>query len=140
MYVYLLYICSVIYLGHCYIQSYQLNILYNIPVNIILRCFTDTYLAKNQKVYCAFIDLEKAFDRVMRNEMQSALSKFRLGSQLVIKCATRTLDEDSRADVRINRDALTSSASLGVSNRDEGHLRYTIGGFNLFMDNFDRVA
>ncbi|KAI8428678.1 hypothetical protein MSG28_007400 [Choristoneura fumiferana] len=39
-----------------------------------LRCIAEKYLATNQKVCCAFVDLEKTYDKVMRNELWSALS------------------------------------------------------------------
>ena len=32
----------------------------------ILRQLQEKYLAKNRKLYFAFVDLEKAFDRVLR--------------------------------------------------------------------------
>jgi hypothetical protein len=34
-----------------------------------LRCITEKVLAKNQRVYCAFVDLEKAYDRMVRSEL-----------------------------------------------------------------------
>lgn len=34
-----------------------------------LRCITEKFMAEGLKVYCVFIDLEKAYNRVMRNEL-----------------------------------------------------------------------
>jgi exonuclease III len=65
-----------------------------------LRCITEKFLAKGQKVYCAFIDLEKAYDRVRRNELWSTLSTYGLDDALVR--ALKSLYGDSKACVRIN--------------------------------------
>ncbi|KAI5641024.1 reverse transcriptase (RNA-dependent DNA polymerase) domain-containing protein [Phthorimaea operculella] len=48
-----------------------------------LRCIAEKFLAKNQRVYCAFVDLEKAYDRVVRNELWSALSMHGVSSILI---------------------------------------------------------
>ena len=34
-----------------------------------LRIITENFLAVNQKVFCAFVDLEKAFDRRCKSEI-----------------------------------------------------------------------
>ncbi|KAI5644163.1 reverse transcriptase (RNA-dependent DNA polymerase) domain-containing protein [Phthorimaea operculella] len=65
-----------------------------------LRCIAEKFLAKNQKVYCAFVDLEKAYDRVVRNELWSALSMHGVSSSLIR--ALKSLYKDSSACVRIN--------------------------------------
>lgn len=36
-----------------------------------LRCVSEKMLAKHQKVYCAFLDLEKGYDRVSREAMEA---------------------------------------------------------------------
>ncbi|XP_050563412.1 uncharacterized protein LOC126912929 [Spodoptera frugiperda] len=38
-----------------------------------LRCISEKALSRHQRVFCAFIDLEKAYDKVMRDELWSAL-------------------------------------------------------------------
>lgn len=65
-----------------------------------LRCLTEKHLAKHKKVYCAFVDLEKAYDRVDRKELWKVLSEYGLESRLIQ--ALKSLYEDSRACVRID--------------------------------------
>ena len=40
-----------------------------------LRMITEKFLAVNQKVFCAFVDLEKAFDRVVRANLWEILPR-----------------------------------------------------------------
>ncbi|CAG5021593.1 unnamed protein product [Parnassius apollo] len=39
-----------------------------------MRMIAEKFLAKNQKVFCAFMDLEKAYDRVDRNVLWQTLN------------------------------------------------------------------
>ena len=41
----------------------------------ILRHLQEKHVAKNKKFYCAFVDLEKAFDRVPREVIWRAMQK-----------------------------------------------------------------
>lgn len=95
-----------------------------------LRCIAEKYLAKNQKVYCVFVDLEKAYDRVMRNELWKILSMYGVNSNLVQ--ALKSLYRDCRACVRIN------GAHTEWFNIHRGVRQGCVASpwlFNLFMDN-----
>jgi hypothetical protein len=48
-----------------------------------LRCITEKCLAKNQKVYCAFIDLKKAYDTVVRDDLWLTLSMYGVNIQMI---------------------------------------------------------
>ncbi|KAI5640813.1 reverse transcriptase (RNA-dependent DNA polymerase) domain-containing protein [Phthorimaea operculella] len=94
-----------------------------------LRCIAEKFLAKNQKVYCAFVDLEKAYDRVVRNELWSALSMHGVSSSLIR--ALKSLYKDSSACVRIN------GAYTELFNIEKGVRQGCVASpwlFNLFMD------
>ena len=94
-----------------------------------LRCITEKFMAKGQKVYCLFIDLEKAYDRVMRNELWSALAMHGVNSSLIR--ALKSLYKDSSACVRIN------GAYTDWFNIERGVRQGCVASpwlFNLFMD------
>ncbi|KAI5639199.1 reverse transcriptase (RNA-dependent DNA polymerase) domain-containing protein [Phthorimaea operculella] len=94
-----------------------------------LRCITEKFLAKNQKVFCTFVDLEKAYDRVVRNELWSALSTHEMSGILVR--ALKSLYKDSSACVRIN------GAFTELFNIEKGVRQGCVASpwlFNLFMD------
>ncbi|KAI5640894.1 reverse transcriptase (RNA-dependent DNA polymerase) domain-containing protein [Phthorimaea operculella] len=94
-----------------------------------LRCIAEKFLAKNQKVYCAFVDLEKAYDRVVRNELWSALSMHGVSSILIR--ALKSLYKDFSACVRIN------GAYTELFNIEKGVRQGCVALpwlFNLFMD------
>ncbi|KAG7301870.1 hypothetical protein JYU34_013269 [Plutella xylostella] len=65
-----------------------------------MRMVAEKFLAKNQKVFCVFLDLEKAYDRVARNELWKTLSMFGLSGELIR--ALKSLYVTSSACVRIN--------------------------------------
>ncbi|KAG7300726.1 hypothetical protein JYU34_015052 [Plutella xylostella] len=65
-----------------------------------LRSVTEKVLAKQQKVFCAFVDLEKAYDRVRRNDLWETLSVYGVDSHLTR--ALGSLYRESSACVRIN--------------------------------------
>lgn len=54
-------------------------------------------LSKHQKVFCAFIDLEKAYDRVVRDELWSTLSMYGVDGHLIR--VLKSLYKDSSAVV-----------------------------------------
>ncbi|CAK1597415.1 unnamed protein product [Parnassius mnemosyne] len=64
------------------------------------RMIAEKFLAKNQKVFCAFMDLEKAYDRVDRDVLWQTLNSFGLTAGLIQ--ALKSLYRDSSACVRIN--------------------------------------
>lgn len=65
-----------------------------------LRSVVEKHLSKSLKVFCAFVDLEKAYDRVMRDELWTILSACEVDDCLIR--ALRSLYKDSIACVRIN--------------------------------------
>lgn len=95
-----------------------------------LCCIAEKFLAKNQKVYCAFVALEKAYDRVVRNELWSALSLHGVNDNLIR--ALQSLYENSSACVRIEG-AYTEWFSIQKGVRQGCVASPWL--FNLFMDN-----
>ncbi|CAG5039926.1 unnamed protein product [Parnassius apollo] len=65
-----------------------------------MRMIAEKFLAKNQKVFCAFMDVEKAYDRVDRDVLWQTLNSFGLSAGLIQ--ALESLCRDSGACVRIN--------------------------------------
>jgi len=65
-----------------------------------LRVLTEKFLAKNQKLFCAFVDLQKAYDRVDRKMLWKVLSKYGVSTYLIQAIAS--LYEGSVACVRVN--------------------------------------
>ena len=48
-----------------------------------LCMITEKFLAVNQKVFCAFVDLEKAFDRVVRAKLWEILPRYNVSGPLL---------------------------------------------------------
>lgn len=48
-----------------------------------VRSIIEKHLAIRQKVFCEFIDLEKVYDRVVRNDLWSTLLMYGVDSQMV---------------------------------------------------------
>ena len=65
-----------------------------------VRQLQEKYLQKNKKLYFAFIDLEKAFDRVPRDVIWWAMRK--LGIDEWIVSVVKSMYENVRSRVRIN--------------------------------------
>ena len=94
-----------------------------------LRCMVEKSLAKNQRLFCAFVDLEKAYDKVRRDELWSALSVHGVSSSLIR--ALKSLYENSSACVRVN------GAYTEWFNIEKGVRQGCVASpwlFNLFMD------
>ncbi|CAK1596230.1 unnamed protein product, partial [Parnassius mnemosyne] len=92
-----------------------------------MRMIAEKFLAKNQKVFCAFMDLEKAYDKVNRDMLWQTLNSFGLSAGLIQ--ALKSLYRDSSACVRIN-----NSDWFGI---DKGVRQGCVASpwlFNLFMD------
>ena len=66
----------------------------------IIRQLQEKYLQKNKKLYFAFIDLEKAFDRVPREVVWWAMRK--LGVDEWIVSVVMSMYENARSRVRVN--------------------------------------
>ncbi|CAK1594622.1 unnamed protein product, partial [Parnassius mnemosyne] len=94
-----------------------------------MRMIAEKFLAKNQKVFCAFMDLEKAYDRVDRNVLWQTLNSFGLSAGLIQ--ALRSLYRDSSACVRING---VYSDWFGIHKGVRQGCVASPWLFNLFMD------
>ena len=66
----------------------------------IVRQLQEKYLAKNKKLYFAFVDLEKAFDRVPRKVIWWAMRK--LGIEEWIVRFVQTMYHNTKSRVRVN--------------------------------------
>ena len=64
-----------------------------------LRGIVEKILAIDRKVFCAFVDLEKAFDRVVRKELWTLLPRYRVDGHLLR--AVKSLYDGNRACVRV---------------------------------------
>ena len=76
----------------------------------------EKYLDKHRKLFCAFVDLEKAYDRVNCEKLWNVLSMYGLSSQLIR--AIGSLYTNSSACVRVNTElsqwfALTKGVKQG---------------------------
>ena len=68
----------------------------------IVRQICEKYLGKGKDVYFAFLDLEKAYDRVDRDAMWNVLRIYGVGGKLLR--AVQSLYADSRACVRVGNE------------------------------------
>ena len=66
----------------------------------IVRQLQEKYLARNKELWMAFVDLEKAFDRVPRKEVWWALRY--LGVDEWIVSVIRAMYEDATTKVKLN--------------------------------------
>ena len=48
-----------------------------------LKCMPEKHIEKHKKIYCAFVDLEKAYDNVWREELRLTLSMYGVDGRLV---------------------------------------------------------
>ena len=65
----------------------------------IVRQICEKYVAKGKNVYFAFMDLEKAYDRIDRDAMWNVLRLYGVGGRLL--SAVKSLYAESRACVRV---------------------------------------
>ena len=66
----------------------------------ILRQTQEKYIGKNRNIYFAFIDLEKAFDRVPRKVLWRTLRKVGITEWIV--CVVQIMYQNARSRVRVN--------------------------------------
>ena len=79
----------------------------------IVRQLQEKYLAKNKELWMAFVELEKAFDRVLREVVWWALRY--LGVDEWIVSVIRAMYEDATTKVRLNgRESIAFSDRVGV--------------------------
>ena len=75
----------------------------------VLRSIIEKYLERGRKVYAAFMDLEKAYDRVDREGMWRVLRIYGVDGELLR--AVKSMYEGARAAVRVD-DELNEFFSL----------------------------
>ena len=79
----------------------------------IVRQLQERYLAKKKGLWMAFVDLEKAFDRVPREVVWWALRSLGLDEWIV--SVVRAMYEDATTVVRVNgRDSKAFNVKVGV--------------------------
>ena len=66
----------------------------------ILRQTREKYIGKNRNIYFAFVDLEKAFDRVPRKVLWRTLRKVGITEWIV--CVVQIMYQNARSRVRVN--------------------------------------
>ena len=64
-----------------------------------IRCLSEKYLEKHKDVYVAFMDLEKAYDRVDREALLQLLGVYEVGGGLL--AAIKAFYKESEACVRV---------------------------------------
>ena len=94
-----------------------------------IRMIVEEYLAKGRKLYAAFMDLEKAYDRVDREALWNVLRIYGVGGQLLdgIKAFYR----EASACVRVDGE-LSESFDIGMGVRQGCVMSPWL--FNVFMD------
>ena len=95
----------------------------------VVRQICEKYLAKGKDVYFAFMDLEKAYDRVDRDAMWNVLRMYGVGGKLL--GAVKSLYVGSRACVRVG-DEVSEWFPVRVGLRQGCVMSPWL--FNLFMD------
>jgi hypothetical protein len=79
----------------------------------MVRQLQEKYLAKNKELWIAFVDLEKAYDRVPREVVWRALRC--LGVDELIVSVIRAMYEDATTRVKLNgRESNAFSVRVGV--------------------------
>ena len=94
-----------------------------------LRSIINKHLDKDKKVYCAFMDLEKAYDRVVREELWKVLSVYGLDEQLIQ--GVKSLYCESKACVRVGEE-LTDWFDISMGVRQGCVMSPSL--FNLYID------
>ena len=94
-----------------------------------VRLMIEKYICKRRKLYAAFIDLEKAYDRVDRKALWDVLRIYGVGGELL--SAVRAFYVDSNACVRIDG-VESESFEIGVGVRQGCVMSPWL--FNIFMD------
>ena len=95
----------------------------------IVRQLCEKYLRKGKDVYFAFLDLEKAYDRVDREAMWNVLRLYGVGGRLLR--AVKSLYKDSKACVRVG-DELSEWFPVRVGLRQGCVMSPWL--FNLYID------
>ena len=88
----------------------------------IVRQLQEKHLATNKPLYMAFVDLEKAFDRVPRDVVWWAMRKLGIDEWLV--CLVQSMYKDVRSRVRVG-DGYSEEFGVGVGIRALSLARYS---------------
>ncbi len=94
-----------------------------------MKCLVEEYLGKGKKMYAAFIDLEKAYDRVDREALSRVLKIYGVGGQLLK--GIQGFYREANAYVRVGGEASGSFAGE-VGERHGCVISPWL--FNIFMD------
>ncbi len=65
-----------------------------------MKIFVEKYLEKDRKLFAAFMDLEKAFDKVDRKSLWDTLRVFGVGGRLLKRI--RSFYDNACASVQVN--------------------------------------
>ncbi len=94
-----------------------------------VKILVEKYLEKDRKFVAAFMDLEKAYDRVNRKGLWDTLRVYGVGGKWLE--AIRSFYENTSASVRVNRE-LSESFNIEVGVRQECVMSPWL--FNIYMD------
>ena len=100
-----------------------------------LQQIVEKCLHANVKLYCAFVDLEKAYDTVNRDKLWSVLSEYGVSGSLVN--AIKAMYDESKACVRVNG-GTSGYFKIGQGVRQGCVMSPWL--FNVFMDKCIRSA
>ena len=95
----------------------------------------EKHLAVNRKVYCAFVDLEKAYDSVVRSKLGEVLAEYDVEEWLLN--VIRAMYVDSEACVRVDGEM---SEWFGIRRGVRQGCVMSPWLFNVFMDNCIRES
>ena len=94
-----------------------------------VKMMAEKYIGKRKKLYAAFMDLEKAYDRVDRRALWDVLKIYGVGGKLLN--AVKAFYENCRAKVRVN---YVESESFSISVGVKQGCVMSPWLFNIFMD------
>ncbi len=98
-----------------------------------VKILVKKYLEKDRKLFAAFMDLEKAYDRVNRKGLWETLRVYGVGGKLFE--GVRSFYENTSASVRVNGE-LSESFMVKVGVRQGCVMSPWL--FNIYMDGFIR--
>ncbi len=94
-----------------------------------MKILVEKYLEKDRKLFAAFMDLEKAYDKVDRKGLWETLGVYGMGGQLLE--GVRSFYENASASVRVNGE-LSESFKVEVGVRQGCVMSTWL--FNIYMD------
>ncbi len=97
----------------------------------VASILAEKYLKKDRKLFAAFMDSEKAFDRVDEKGLWDTLRVYGEGGQLLERISLRSFLENANASVQVNRE-LSESFNVEVGVRQGCVMSPWL--FNIYMD------